>query len=239
MKKTLLTLALLGALPAAAATPQAEKLDRGLIAVKAESGVFVSWRSLTSDNPGMTFDLYRDGVKVNRTPITEGTNYPDTRGKTTTQYYVTASVDGTVVETTPVVGVEPEPYIRLTLDRPEGGTTKSGEKYTYSPNDCSVGDVDGDGRYEIFVKWDPSNSHDNSEGGYTGNVYIDCYTLEGEKLWRIDLGQNIRAGAHYTQFMVYDFDGDGRAEMVCKTAPGTKDGDGKYVIMGNHQPTKS
>ncbi|MDE6157874.1 MAG: Por secretion system protein, partial [Muribaculaceae bacterium] len=109
----------------------------------------------------------------------------------------------------------------------------------YSPNDCSVGDVDGDGRYEIFVKWDPSNSHDNSEGGYTGNVYIDCYTLEGEKLWRIDLGQNIRAGAHYTQFMVYDFDGDGRAEMVCKTAPGTKDGDGKYVIMGNDDPTKS
>ncbi len=237
MKKSLFALAMLASLSAGAATPQAEKLDRGLIAVKAESGVFVSWRSLATDDPSMTFDLYRDGVKVNRNPITAGTNYPDTRGKVTTKYYVTASVDGTVVETSPEIGVEPEAYKRLTLDRPAGGTTKSGEKYTYSPNDCSVGDIDGDGQYEIFVKWDPSNSHDNSEGGYTGNVYIDCYTLEGEKKWRIDLGRNIRAGAHYTQFMVYDLDGDGRAEMVCKTAPGTKDGKGKYVIMGNDDPS--
>lgn len=230
---------MLGSLAATAATPQAETLDRGLIVVKAESGVFVSWRSLASDDPSMTFDLYRDGVKVNRTPITAGTNYPDTRGKVTTKYYVTASVDGTMVETTPEIGVEVDAYKRITLDRPAGGTTKSGEKYTYSPNDCSVGDIDGDGQYEIFVKWNPSNSHDNSEGGYTGNVYIDCYTLAGEKLWRVDLGQNIRAGAHYTQFMVYDFDGDGRAEMVCKTAPGTKDGTGKYVIMGSDDPKAS
>ena len=93
----------------------------------------------------------------------------------------------------------------------------------------SVGDVDGDGQYELFVKWNPSNAHDNSEDGFTDNVILDCYKLDGTKLWRIDLGPNIRAGAHYTQFMVYDFDGDGRAEMMCKTAPGSKDGLGKYV----------
>ncbi|MDE6126554.1 MAG: Por secretion system protein, partial [Muribaculaceae bacterium] len=96
-----------------------------------------------------------------------------------------------------------------------------------------VGDVDGDGEYEIFVKWDPSNSRDNSQHGYTGNVYIDCYKLDGTKLWRVDLGKNIRAGAHYTQFMVYDFDGDGKAEMICKTAPGTIDGKGNPVLMGS------
>ena len=110
------------------------------------------------------------------------------------------------------------------LDRPADGSN-----YSYSPNDCSVGDVDGDGQYEVFVKWDPSNSKDNSQDGVTGNVFLDCYRLDGAKLWRVDLGVNIRAGAHYTQFMVYDFDQDGKAEMMCKTAPGSKDGAGNYV----------
>ena len=122
-------------------------------------------------------------------------------------------------------------YLNIALDRPAGGTTPVGEAYTYSPNDCSVGDLDGDGEYEIIVKWDPSNAKDNSQAGYTGNVYIDAYKLNGTKLWRIDLGRNIRAGAHYTQFMVYDLDGDGKAEMACKTADGTIDGAG--IVIGD------
>lgn len=85
----------------------------------------------------------------------------------------------------------------------------------------SVGDIDNDGEYEYFVKWDPDNSHDVSIKGYTGRCFIDCYKLDGTLVWRLDMGQNIRAGAHYTQFMVYDFNGDGRAEMAVKTAPGT------------------
>ena len=112
---------------------------------------------------------------------------------------------------------------------PPGGTTPGSPKcqtpneaYTYSANDASVGDVDGDGGYEIILKWDPSNAKDNSQAGCTGNVFLDAYRLDGTRLWRIDLGRNIRAGAHYTQFLVYDFDGDGRAEMACKTAPGTQ-----------------
>ncbi|HMP06014.1 MAG TPA: hypothetical protein PJ982_06670, partial [Lacipirellulaceae bacterium] len=48
-------------------------------------------------------------------------------------------------------------------------------------------------------------------------------------LWRINLGRNIREGAHYTQFMVYDLDGDGRAEVTCKTADGTVDGRGRVI----------
>ena len=120
---------------------------------------------------------------------------------------------------------------------PAGGTTPStcptaNEAYTYSANDASVGDVDGDGRYEIILKWDPSNAKDNSQAGCTGNVYIDAYTLTGTRLWRIDLGPNIRAGAHYTQFVVIDSDGDGKAEMAVKTAPGTKDASGNYIKMG-------
>ena len=107
--------------------------------------------------------------------------------------------------------------------------TKDGQPYTYSANDTSVGDVDGDGQYELFVKWDPSNSKDNSQAGYTGNVYLDAYRLDGTRLWRIDLGVNIRAGAHYTQFQVYDFDGDGRAEVTLKTGDGTIDGVGQPI----------
>jgi rhamnogalacturonan endolyase len=102
-------------------------------------------------------------------------------------------------------------------------------EYTYSVGDGSMGDVDGDGEYEFIIKWDPSNAHDNSHFGYTGNVLLDCYKLDGTRLWRIDLGRNIRAGAHYTQFMVYDLDGDGRAEVVMKTADGTVDGTGRVL----------
>lgn len=237
MKKTILPAMLLGALAVSAAAPQAEKLDRGLVAVTATRGAFISWRSLDSDPRNMTFDIYRDGQKLNTEPITGGTNYADRRAPEGATYVVKALVDGEVVETTEAVSTQPESYLRVHLDRPEGGKGPDNVAYTYTPNDCSVGDVDGDGQYEIFVKWNPSNSHDNSEGGYTGNVYIDCYTLAGEKLWRVDLGRNIRAGAHYTQFMVYDFDGDGHAEMACKTAPGTIDGAGNAVLMGTDKVT--
>src|SRR5690606_7363547 len=112
---------------------------------------------------------------------------------------------------------------------PAGGTTPAGEWYTYSANDASVGDLDGDGQLEFVVKWEPSNAKDNSQSGYTGNVYIDAYELNGTRLWRIDLGRNIRAGAHYTQFQVYDYDGDGRAEVAMKTADGTRSGTGQVI----------
>lgn len=208
---------------------QMEKLDRGVVALpnQSGSGKFVSWRLLGTDDPARTtFNLLRDG-KVIKEGLTV-TNFKDTGGTNSSMYQVETLVDGEVVETSAAVQAWSDVWKKLPLDRPAGGTTESGE-YTYSPNDCSVGDVDGDGQYELFVKWDPSNSKDNSQSGYTGNVIIDCYKLDGTRLWRIDLGCNIRAGAHYTQFMVYDFNGDGKAEMMCKTAPGSKDGAGVYV----------
>lgn len=236
MRKTLLScLALVASGGIACATvagPMGESLDRGVIAMKTSSGVFVSWRSLTNDAKDLTFDVYRDGTKVNTTPITAGTNFTDPAGTTSSTYKIVAS-DGSESKLTSVEG---DVYKRLHLDRPAKDPRTNA---SYTPNDCSVGDVDGDGEYEIFVKWNPSNSHDNSENGGTGNVLIDCYKLDGTKLWRIDLGQNIRAGAHYTQFMVYDFDQDGKAEMMVKTAPGTKDGTGKYVVINNDDPTIS
>ncbi|MBO4849564.1 MAG: rhamnogalacturonan lyase [Prevotella sp.] len=226
-----LSMAVMMVMPATAQiTPatQMEKLDRGLVALPSSSGAsrtFLSWRFLgTDDEDATTFDVIRDG-KVVKTDLYETCYLDNTKGN---KYQVVTKVNGMAVDTTKAVTPWEKAYKKLVLDRPKGGTLE-GETYTYSPNDCSAGDVDGDGEYEIFVKWDPSNAKDNSQSGYTGNVYIDCYKLDGTKLWRIDLGRNIRAGAHYTQFMVYDFDGDGKAEMMCKTAPGSIDGKGVYV----------
>lgn len=202
---------------------QMEKLNRGLVALPQSKGIFVSWRLLGTDDARTTFDVMRDGKTI-ATDLTVS-NYSDEDGTTASQYQVVCKVNGKTVETSSEVTPWDKPYMTLALDRPATGAL-GGE---YSPNDCSVGDVDGDGEYEIFVKWDPSNSKDNSQSDKTDNVYIDCYKLNGSKLWRIDLGVNIRAGAHYTQFMVYDFNGDGVAEMMCKTAPGSKDGQGKFV----------
>ncbi|MEK4461437.1 MULTISPECIES: rhamnogalacturonan lyase [Paenibacillus] len=215
----------------AASARQAEKLNRGLVAVKVSSGVFVSWRLLGTEELSVSFNLYRNGTKVNVTPITDSTNYQDNAGTTSSSYTVRAIVGGIEQSDSPAANIWANNYLDVPIQIPAGGTTPDGVSYTYSANDASVGDLDGDGEYEIVLKWDPSNSKDNSQSGYTGNVYLDAYKLNGTRLWRIDLGKNIRAGAHYTQFLVYDFNGDGKAEVVCKTADGTVDGVG--VTLGN------
>ena len=133
------------------------------------------------------------------------------------------------VETSPKTAVWQKPYLEVPLNKPDGGTTPDGAPYTYSANDASIGDLDGDGEYEIVLKWDPSNSKDNAHNGYTGEVIIDAYKLDGTFMWRVHLGKNIRAGAHYTQLMVYDLDGDGKAEIAMKTADGTVDGTGRVI----------
>ena len=204
---------------------QMEKLDRGLVALPANSGSgnFVSWRFLGTDDNNARFDLVRNGTTI--ASDLEVTNYKDASGNSSSEYQVITKVNGEVISTSDPVKAWGDVYKKLKLDRPAKGALGG----TYSPNDCSVGDVDGDGEYELFVKWDPNNSKDNSQSDKTDNVYIDCYKFDGTKLWRIDLGVNIRAGAHYTQFQVFDYDGDGKAEMMCKTAPGSKDGLGNYV----------
>ena len=85
----------------------------------------------------------------------------------------------------------------------------------YTPNDASVGDLDGDGQYEIVLH-QTGVRKDNSQPGVTDAPIFQAYKLDGTLLWTINLGHNVREGAHYTQFLVYDFDGDGRAEFVCK-----------------------
>jgi len=208
-----------------------EYLDRGVVAVKTGTGVFVSWRLLGTEGSNVSFNVYRNGTKVNSTPITNSTNLQDASGTSGSKYTVRAVVSGTEQAASAAASVWGNNYLSVPLSVPAGGTTPDGVAYTYSANDASAGDLDGDGEYELIVKWDPSNSKDNSQSGYTGEVFIDAYKLNGTRLWRIGLGKNIRAGAHYTQFMVYDLDGDGKAEVAMKTADGSKDGTG--VVIGD------
>lgn len=207
-----------------------EYLDRGLVAVRTDNGVFISWRLFGTDPQNIAFNIYRDGTKINSNPITSSTNYLDRSGSSNSKYYICPVIEGREMEKSKTVSVWNQNYLEIPLNRPAGGSV-GGSSYTYSPNDISVGDLDGDGEYELVLKWEPSNAKDNSQAGHTGNVIIDAYKLNGTHLWRIDLGRNIRAGAHYTQFLVYDFDGDGRAEVVMKTGDGTRDGRGN--VIGN------
>lgn len=210
---------------------QAEYLNRGLVAVLVDNGVFLSWRYLNTDNNDIAFNVYKNGTKVNASPIIDVTNYVDTTGFDSSQYQISTIVAGKEEMQPEVASVWHNEYLPILLDKPADGRTKDGETYSYYAGDASVADLDGDGEYEIVFLWSPSNSRDNSQSGYTGNVYIDAIKLDGTKLWRIDMGVNIRAGAHYTQLMVYDLDGNGKAEVIVKTADGTKDGQG--IVIGD------
>ena len=232
---TLLSLILLSA-PQSKAQTYIERLSRGIVAVPAaEKGNFVSWRFLSTDKPGTTFNLMRDGDVI-ASGLANVTNFTDINGTKDSRYAVQTLVNGTVQETSDEIQAWAQPYLSVPLIRPLDQTMPDGKTCTYTPNDCSTADMDGDGDYEIILKWDPSNSHDNSHTGYTGEVFLDCYKTEGVMMWRVSLGKNIRAGAHYTQFMVYDFDGDGKGELICKTAPGSKDGRGNYVTEAATDP---
>ena len=202
-----------------------ENLDRGISAISTGSGMMVSWRFLADDSDNSIFKLYRNNALIYTSNVGNATSYLDKDGKSTDTYKVETVESGTVVSSDTCAMQSGSNYLEVKLDVPKAQTSG----ITYSPNDCTVGDVDGDGQYELFVKWDPSNSKDNSQKGKTDKVFIDCYKIDGTKLWRIDLGVNIRAGAHYTQMLVADYDLDGLAEMVCKTADGTVDGVGNVI----------
>lgn len=216
-----------------------EKLGRGVVALRqSPTTVFVSWRYLSSDPTDVAFHVYRDGKLLTENPIEVSTCYYDEYVGNLPATYQVEPVSKTKKKklaggTYTLPADAPLGYLNIPLNKPADGITPSGQNYTYSPNDASIGDVDGDGEYEIILKWDPSNSHDNAHDGYTGPVLIDCYRLDGTFLWRINLGNNIRAGAHYTQFMVFDLDGDNKAEVVMKTADGTIDGKGKVIGNAN------
>lgn len=214
-----------------------EKLNRSVISAHAKNGNLISWRLLATDNEQTIFKLWKNGKEMlGEFTTDQATNYFDNGGTASDWYTIDVHVGDECTEFaqastnfTNTNSGQSGAYMDIKLQQPADLTMPDGSVCSYSPNDCSVGDVDGDGEYELFVKWYPSNAQDNSKGGYTGNIYIDCYKLSGTRLWRVDLGHNVRAGAHYNQFLVYDFDGDGIAELICKTSDGTVDGTGNVI----------
>lgn len=210
---------------------QMETLGRGVMALKQGDGsVFVSWRLTGTDSRDIAFNLYRTvaGVtqKLTVQPLTGGTNFLDKAApQGAVSYFVRPVINGREGEPDRAFTLPAEtparPYLSVPLQTPEG----------YAPNDGSPGDLDGDGEYEIVLH-QTGRGKDNSQSGITDPPILQGYKLDGTLLWTINLGKNIREGAHYTQFMVYDLDGDGRAEIVCKTADGTTDSKGKVIGDG-------
>ena len=207
-----------------------ENLSRGVVAInQGEGRVYVGWRLLGTDPNNIAFNLYRTTgngkiLKLNKQPLTQSTNYVD-QGvdlNQPTAYMVRAVLNGKEQPASAPfrlsANAPAQPYLTIPLQTPVG----------YTPNDASAGDLDGDGNYDIVLH-QTGRGRDNGQAGLTDPPILEGYKMDGTMLWRINLGPNIREGAHYTQFMVYDLDGDGRAEIACKTADGTIDGQGKVI----------
>lgn len=236
-KILILVLTFLAAMPIKAQSVS-EKLNRAPVAVMTKTGVLVSWRSLSSDG-NATFSVKRNGETV-ATAIADVTNWLDADGKAGDVYTIESSKGDEAT-----VSAWSDIYSKISIPRP--ASIKSGNTTgRYRPDDCSVADLDGDGDYELIVKWMPDNARDNGSNGYSSPCIIDAYDIDWTNptgtlsyMWRINLGLNIRSGNHYTPFLCYDFDGDGKAEMICKTASGSKDGQGQYVSAAGDDNIKA
>ncbi|MBI5256280.1 MAG: rhamnogalacturonan lyase [Burkholderiales bacterium] len=214
---------------------QAERLDRGAVAVPSGGGYLITWRLLGDDDPALRFVVERDGRPLTPEPqaLTQFHDSTAPPAPAAPAYRITALLRGQPVGQPATALLLREPFLRVPLDKPADHVAADGSHHPYEANDGAPADLDGDGQYELVLKWQPTNARDNSQPGATGPTLLDAYRLDGTRLWRIDLGPNIRSGAHYTPFVVYDFDGDGRAELMVRTADGTVDGRGR--VLGDAQ----
>lgn len=208
-----------------------EKLDRGLVAVNTDAGVFCSWRIFGEEYYDVTYNLYRDGVKVNAEPLNVS-NYVDAAGTTSSQYTVSAVVRGEEKAQSKAVSVWSQQYLELALDH--GSLTS-----TYVPNDACCADVDGDGELEILLKFDNQSEINASypRNGFNGEYSIvEVYKLDGTKLWWLDFGPNMGDFQNNeSNIVAYDWDGDGKAEALMRAADATviHAADGQEYVIGD------
>ena len=230
-RKIIFAAALAGLAMSATAQQVSEKLNRAPVAVKTSDGILVSWRSLADDAKELTFDVYRNAEKV-ASNISEVTSWLDAEGKAGDVYKVVSSA-GETSQTTAWDNM----FTSFDVARP--AAIKSGNTTgRYRPDDMAVGDVDGDGDYELILKWMPDNQRDSgSKTGFASPFIIAAYRMDGTPLWKknINIGPNVRSGNHTLQMVVYDLDGDGKAELLCRTAPGSTDGNGNYVTLAGDE----
>ena len=203
-----------------------ERLNRGVVAFRTSSdSVCVQWRYLPSDPLDASFEVLRDGKVIGRRGPKEPTFLMDGNPCTAATVYEVRSLTLSGSWTLPANA--PIGYLDIPLSLPSQGVGGG----SYTPNDATMADLDGDGQLEIVLKWDPSNSKDNSHSGITDPTILEALRLDGTSMWRVNLGQNIRSGAHYTPFIVADLDGDGCAELLVRTSDGTIDGTG--AVLGD------
>ena len=193
-----------------------ENLDRGLVAVKVNTGVFVSWRTQGYEWYDVTYNLYRDGSKINSEPL-EVSNYQDDAGTINSEYSVAAIIKGVVQEPCPVVKPLSNQYLEIPMvTRPAG----------YEVNDATAADLDGDGEYEIIVK---RIIHDWTVEA-TQFAFFEAYKMDGTLMWEINVGPNIMSSsAVEINIAAFDFDEDGKAEVFMRTSEGTIFGDGTEI----------
>lgn len=190
-----------------------DKLDRGLVAVPASSGgCFISWRIFAEEYYDTEYNLYRDGEKLNDTPL-KVSNYTDLSGNANSKYQVAPVVRGVEQQKSKEVTRWSQQFLEIPVANPTDRNGNDASSY-YSLNDVSLADLDGDGVSEFIVK----------RPGDAWNVdqklrfhQLDCYDHKGNRLWWIDLGPNMLAGAdEQWDAVAYDWDGDGKAEVLLR-----------------------
>lgn len=199
-----------------------EKLNHGLVAVKTTGGVFVSWRVLAWEQDHVFYNIYCDGTVVNSTPVQGASNLLDAGGSTGAVYTIKTVLNGVEYETGESASVWEKNYINIPVRKINGGYD------SYILNDASVGDLDGDGEYEIVVKR-------LATGGLSSDDYhyLEAYELDGTFLWAVNMGPNIYNDVEFN-FLVWDFDCDGKAEVALRTSDGFIDGEGNNIGDANN-----
>ncbi len=187
---------------------QMENLDRGLIAQKVTGkGMYVNWRITGQEWYGTSYNLYRDGILVNTTPITGASNYTDATGTPESVYTVTSIKNGVESAKSKPALILTNNYLNIKLRDLPGG---------YAPNDATMADLDGDGEMEILVK----RIYADWAINVTYYSYIEAYKLNGDFMWAINVGPNITDDVEIN-VAAFDFDGDGKAEVFLRTSEGT------------------
>ena len=195
----------------------------------------VSWRMLPTDPSNTAFDIYKsvsNGAeeKLNDEPISAATCWQDENidVSQSNRYRVTLTGQSeTICEYTFTPELAQTFFYAINVDNSQ----LPDPSLTYSIDDIQVADIDGDGKMELIVKREPYDGA-NQGGWHNGTTLLQAYKMEGNMMWQIDLGINIRSGSHYTSYIVQDFDGDGLPEIAFRSSEGTTFADGKIIMNG-------